>query len=43
MTPNLIKEILEYCSEWELNIVRLKMLELPAFNVGVPLRKSDVN
>ena len=38
-----LKEIFEYCSEWELNIIRLKSLDLPTFNLGVSLRKTDVN
>ena len=38
-----IKEIFEYCSEWELIIIRLKSLELPTFNLGGSLRKTDVN
>jgi len=43
LTPNKLKEIFEYCSECELNIIRLKPLELSTFNLGVPLRKTDVN
>ena len=43
LTSNKLKEIFEYCSEWELNMIRLKSLGLPTFNLGVPLRKNDVN
>ena len=43
LTSNKLKEIFEYCSEWELNMIRLKSLEMPTFNLDVPLRKNDVN
>ena len=37
------REFLNTVPEWELNIVRMKPLEFPRFNLGVPLRKTDVN
>ena len=43
LTQNKLKEIFEYCSEGELNIIRLKSLDLPTFNLGVSLRKTEVN
>jgi len=39
LTPKL-KEIFDYCSECELNIIRF---EFPEFSLGVPLRITDVN
>jgi len=43
LTPNKLKEIFDYCSEWELNIIRFKFPELQEFALGVPLRITDVN
>ena len=46
LTPNRLKEIFEYCSEWKLNklnIVRMKTLAFPTFDLGDPLRITDVS
>ena len=43
LTPNKLKEIFDYCSEFELTTIQFEFPEFPEFSLGVPLRITDVN